>query len=669
MQFIENSFADKVRKGKIKSPLRQDFSIEKWNDAEKETEFDNKLHQAGLYFHEQFSILRQHLGEIKNLPIQLSRQDYLEIFIGMANRNTKTVFNIVQEKLNSNSPTINLDFHCLRLDNNFFNNELSINEVAISIVDGIYYNVLSYLETQEDKIPDPRYTSSEIYSALHEENFISQIYNTYEQYWNSILFEQIEFNLKNNNIFFNDNPKVIQPHLINDTRKTSIRTNNIIFNHESIMHLMKNSLYLKFENDKLIPIRFLDLDNNHQNHLIVRLNSFSDETINFIPNTLPNLNFNIDEVIQIFIHLSSIAFSIISNFDSDTSILEPEYLKYKKFNKIININQLSSSLSLVSGLDIDKINNILNFLTFTNKREAGPRADLWRSPLIKINDYEYIFLIEPILHSVGLRCFEGWMAKAKVDISQKGKPYEDHIKVNLNKILKNNNFINNFNILDLDTISINNMKEEIDLLLKIDNLIVLGEAKCIVTTDSAISVWHSFEIIKHASEQAIRKKTFIENNFEEICRRYNWHYDQSSKYQFIPIVINSSGFNAGYNYFNVPVIDHFILFSYFKDNITPLLSKSMNDHLAYLKLYSNLEELITNFPLFVSRPPSIESYKLWINDIEPIKLISCKDNYNPTIIHNRLGMKNITSKEILSHDYGFELIKSDDCDEYLESHN
>ena len=78
MQFIEGSFADKVRKNKIKSPLRVDFSLEKWNSAPKITDFDQSLHKAGLYFYSQFKCLRQHLEELNKIPTSLSKEDYLK---------------------------------------------------------------------------------------------------------------------------------------------------------------------------------------------------------------------------------------------------------------------------------------------------------------------------------------------------------------------------------------------------------------------------------------------------------------------------------------------------------------------------------------------------------------------------------------------------------------
>ncbi|HCE3212143.1 hypothetical protein HJ056_04490 [Vibrio parahaemolyticus] len=55
-------------------------------------------------------------------------------------------------------------------------------------------------------------------------------------------------------------------------------------------------------------------------------------------------------------------------------------------------------------------------------------------------------------------------------------------------------------------------EEEFDLLARIDDLVIIGEAKYIVTTDSEISKVRAPGILKHAGKQVTRKSAFLKAN-------------------------------------------------------------------------------------------------------------------------------------------------------------
>ncbi|MFJ0164536.1 hypothetical protein Q4368_10825 [Acinetobacter baumannii] len=666
MQFIEDSFANKVRKNKIKSPLRHDFSIDKWNSAPKITDFDQSLYEAGLYFYSQFKCLRDHLEQLNKIPTSLSKEDYLKFFIGISNRNAKVAIDSVEEILNESQPfKLDINLHAIQTSNNPLGNLLTFNDVSTLIVDGIFYNVLTHLD-EKPQNEGPKIRQEDLFQIINTENLLSQLYNSYEQYWNSILYEQISFKINDNQVYLEDNPEIMISSIINEARNTKIRSNQIMINYQYHEDLYKDYLYLVYINNQISYNVFSNLEQKHQQSIISSLFSFyGEETINFLPNTLPDLNYNIDEVIAVFIQLSSLSYDIIRTLNSDTSVEPQNCNKIKSFNKIINTEELTRNLVTVLGIDESKVEQILDFLTFTNKRVPGPRTDLWRSPIIKINDKENLLVLEPLLHPVGLRCFEGWMAKAEVDISQKGTPFENHIKDELKKLFGKNTYIETSKIFERETLSIDGQEEEIDLLFKIGNLVVLGEAKCVVTTDSAISIWNTLEIIKHASEQATRKLDFVSRNFKTICSRFNWTYDENVELMFQPVVLISNGFGIGTNFFGVPILDHNILFSYFKNGKIPLISTGEGEDLSYLRTYNSPEELQKNFSKFSSKPPVFETYRICLNTLTPVKLISCKDGYKDLIQHTPLGISGINESEILAHDYGFELIKLESLDAYL----
>lgn len=657
MQFIKDSFADKVRTGKIKSPLRPDFSLEKWKSASKETEFDKKLELAGLIFHLQFSIIRQSVEEIKKANLPFSNAEFLQIFTGLANRDSFVLMKQMKDYIPKNLENfLDLELHEAIINNNPLNINLTISETVIGSIDGIYYNILSHLK-KTSKIDNSSISDEDIVECIKTENIFSQLYNMFEQYWNSVLFEQVTFSIVDNKILLESNDELMIPYLIADARRTQKELHGILNAQNIVKKVLENRYFLEFKNGFFSANKFNNLNQNKKSNLENCYFTFTEKGISFLPKELPEKDFNITDVIEVFLQLNAISTDILNNFPDNDEILPSDHEKLKLFSPILDTQILIENLSLVTGKSEIIIKGIINFLTFPNPRiKQKYRSDLWRTPLIEISDNELLFVLDPILHPVGIRCFEGWMGNAGVNLDQKGKPFEEFIKVNLNHVLESNKFIKNFHIMKRNEISINGESEEIDLLVVIDNLIIIGEAKCIVSSDSATSYWHSLETIKNASEQIERKNYFIKDNLKNVFKELKWQFDPNIQYIIQPIVITSNGIGAGYSFFDVPIIDTSILINYFRSPICPLISNKQLDHSVYLKLYENIETLILNFQKFIENPPPIQSYRIYGSTINEIPIISPYDNFKITWKFKRLAIAKVDINKTLEHDFGFPMV-------------
>lgn len=654
MQFIKDSFADKVRRGKIKSPLRQDFSIEKWCDAEKLTDFDMMLFLAGIYFHLQFETIRKNLNELKMVNVPLDNQSYLKFFLGIANRNISILMDQMTNIPSSEeSVLLDISLHSKTINNNPLNIDLSISEAVIGSVDGVYYNILSHISVE--KAPsNSEINSEQIFECLRAENLLSQFYNLFEQYWNGVLYEQIKFKKIEDKILFESNLELMIPYLIADTRRSQLDSHSFLIAVKFLKNNFRDKIFIEYLEHNYLFKKFSELSENKKNRILTCWLGFTEKTIGFLPKELPNSIFNIQDVIDIYIQLNAVASDLLSSLPKDTEIVPRGFDKVMEFCPIINIKSLKANLAEVSNKDESIVAEVLKFLTFNGStHQIGPRSDLWRTPLVQVNDDQYLFILEPLLHPVGKRCFDGWMAKAGVNLDQKGTPFESYLKSNLRAILEKSNYINNFDLIELDTLSVNSISEEIDLLFKIDNLIVLGEAKCIVASDSAISYWHALSTIKKASEQAERKMEFIKENFEEICIRLQWDFNANMQYIFQPIVLTSSGVGAGYSFFNIPVVDSVILFNYFDKKECYIISTDINNHLFYLELYNSNDTLIENFSKYVANPPSIIPYKIQVECVDEIDVVSPFDNYRQVLKYKRVGIVPASLDQIIEYDYGF----------------
>lgn len=670
MQFLKDSFVDLVRKGKIASPLNQKFDMKIWDEAKKLTTFDNELYYAGKFFYLQFDVLRKTLNELKELERPLSNKDYLQLFSGITNRTLKILMEEMEQKLKDKPINLDLEFFAQKHNNNPLKIDFSSEEVVTLSVDGTFYNILSNLKD----FPAPSnflIKDEEICSSIMSENIISQIYYTYESYWNSILYEQIKFKIENKKVILKSNAEIMIPYEISNIRKSKVNVHNMM-NLESIFDEILANQKIIVYTERVFQIKKIsELEVRKKVLITTAWYGFKDKTVNFLSKNLPDKDFNLDDLIELFIQLTSLGYDLLQGLPKDDEIKPNDFNKLRDFSPTVEKEILVDAL--IKSLDKEKeiILQMLDFLTFTGKSSKnGPRADLWRKPLIRLNNEEFIFVLESIIHPIGIRCIEGWLSECGVDLQGKGVGYEKYIKGTLQLAIKENSFISDsFLMAEKEEISVNSISEEIDLLFKIDNLIVLGEAKCVVINDSAISYWHSIEIIKKASEQAIRKIDFIKNNIKEVFKSLDWEYDEKIIFKFQPLVIMSNFIGVGYNFFGVPVIDTLILNNYFEKNISPLLSFSDNEHIAYLKLYENKKDLIDNFSTYVNNPPSIESYKIFTEVLDSIPLISPIDSYQMAWEFKRIGISAPSINILLSHDYKFPLEKIDNFEEVISNLN
>lgn len=309
MQFLKDSFADQVRKGKIFSPLSPKFDMTIWDKADRKTKFDTELYYAGKFFYLQFRDLREALDELKKLNRPLSNKDYLQLFSGISNRTLKILLDQMEEKLKTSPITMDLGFFSHKHNNNPLKIDFSTEEVATLSVDGIFYNILSNLT--ESIVPlNNSIKNEDIFKSIVGENVISQLYYTYESYWNSILYEQIKFSIEDGKIVLKSNSEIMIPYEISNTRKSKVNVGNILQLNGAIDKLLADKKIIEYDGKSFSIKKISQSSSRKKNTITTAWHGFKDKTVSFLPKELPNKNFNLDDLIELFIQLSSLGYDL-----------------------------------------------------------------------------------------------------------------------------------------------------------------------------------------------------------------------------------------------------------------------------------------------------------------------------------------------------------------------
>lgn len=669
------SFFNKIKNEELKTPTQHGFSLKKWElfwDSIKEnaTTSDRKIYESGKIFD---AILRDIRSELEALYLEkapnISSLDMLVSFISISNRDRAV--------LEKSFGEMNYSSDSSTLSNNDYNVDLSFQEISDGAVDcrakAIFFCQQRINKSKEfNQGNDP----TDIMSFLKAEVILSGLYEAYEGYWNSILwndYDLLEVDAENKLY------SVVQPlnareisYEASQIRKQRLAAHSSsISMAPSILDFFKNDNYISIlkqgRNKKLICSKIEKSKDDLEFFNSSYKTSYLDIIDTFGRDVLEKkhkLGFSVNDAIEVFRNLVLLSISFNKKYPEDDSAFNIK--KLSEFCPKIDKQKLRIALKESTGLGVVKITKILNFIEY----RAAVGQDLWCHPLFSISNNKYAFLTSALVTPVLLRVVEHWMVSLEINFQDKGLVFEKLVIDGINKTVLKNKLIFDYDPAVSKRIKLIDSQEEIDFLLRIGNVILVGESKSIVTTDSAISHYRTINTLEKAASQVKRKSTFVKNNISDVFDNLGWKYDSNIKYEFVECIINSGRINVGFMIGGVPVTDDKILTKYFKSELIPMISttdeKGKTCHIAQALLYKDIDDLKGNLDLYLKNPPQLFSNKKFEHREAPLPSLN-ENSYK--IIFKRLIPKDVKSHDQIIFDTPFEVLKSENYDnEIAKSH-
>ncbi|WP_143329912.1 hypothetical protein [Burkholderia sp. AU31652] len=657
MKNIKSSFAALVRKGSVKSPTDRNFSEKAWNAAWKASAdnevADEQLYNAGIVFSRILAELRGEIDHLYRKPPNVGWLDLIKAYCGMANRDA-----FIVSKSHSQPRG---DLTALTSSRNRMGNKLTLSEIATGCVDGIDIAIRNLMRTRVRA--EFGKNSVDAFDFVKKEIAISQLYGIYEGYWRALLWGECEFEHKSA-MEYEVKQKASDFYIayeISQLRKDKLMANAVPFATDpAYLAMLGSKLCLDFvRSGKRRSISVIEAGKLSENYQVFHAMYFY-QLIQledcfprgFLENEYNNQGFSVLDVLEVFRLLVILAQVSLDNFPSNDGVFT--FNKAVKFSPSVNRSELLRGVSKITGWKFEKSEKILDFLSFNGDREK----DLWCYPVVDIGEGNVTYLVAALVSPVLQRVVEHWLVKMKVDLAEKGRSFEGVVTAVLNETIKGNPLFSDHDPVvgrrvDLDASG----GEEIDLLLRFGSVVVVGEIKSIVTTDSPISLYRTRQIISGASEQAKRKSGYFKNNLEAAFRELGWNFDPNEAYRIVPVIVLSSGICAGLTMNDVPVCDLRILSKYFKNNIVPLVSVSEKEHLVWFKLYENFVDAQENFEKYLHHPPQIAQSE---RDFEGVTFrVPCVSEDSAKIVFTRLVKKPVDVDQLLKRQFPFPLHRSD----------
>lgn len=669
------TFKDKVRRGKVVPPTKPGYSDAKWSNAwaaqQSADSNDQALFEAGPVFFCILQALRSQLKELYSQAPKVANETLLCLYIALSNRDR-----VILRKQAQSLDVVREGVFSATLPGKRKFNKLTLQEIADTAVDGLSLAIRSTIKRIRTEDCLAGNGSLSTIDFIEHEAAISNLYGVVESYWNAILWGDYKFETPN---LEHDVHAVIQSNdkLSIGAQYSQIRKMRLIAQRSlyatlpQILNFADSSRYVTIKKDgrrkRLTAKKMMDAADE-----VRYANSAWMCEIIFLSHDFPEAwlsdeskkGFSIKQCLEVFRCLVLLAQEYDRRYPENDEVRTSK--KLAAFCPVTKKVELISAISAALDLERGKIKEILEFLEYCGDADQ----DLWCHPITSVSSNEYALLTSSLVTPVPVRLVEHWLFSLGQDLQSKGAHFEGTTLKELNRALKKCACVPDYDEARTFKLRARSETEEIDLACRIAGVILLGEIKSIVTTDSPISQYRTYKTLEHASEQIRRKSKLFRDNIASAFEQLGWVFNESEDYQIVTCIINSGKIYAGSQVQDVPVTDPTLLCRYFEDSIAPLLSyidqKSRKTvHLAWYELYDSPNALAENLCKYLASPPHLENTPEYFE--RKVNLLPGVEGCSSRLAYIRHVPKTLTAQGRVRFEKAFPIIMAENFDEEVKN--
>ncbi|MDX3965515.1 MAG: hypothetical protein QHD01_02810 [Bradyrhizobium sp.] len=192
--------------------------------------------------------------------------------------------------------------------------------------------------------------------------------------------------------------------------------------------------------------------------------------------------------------------------------------------------------------------DFVEFFAFRPKLagQKGTRG-LWAAPLVPIPGTDSYALAFPVLaNSNPPRKVEMWLEKGGLDDSSlkqhRGDTYEAEYRAAVRAAIARNSAFSNVRCAEREIKATSDFGEQIDLLIRLGDLLIVGEVKCWLFPADPFERFQHFGKLKAAAKQAVRKVAAIRARPDVAAKALGLDVAEVKALRTVPIVVSNQGF-------------------------------------------------------------------------------------------------------------------------------
>lgn len=563
-------FVKYVRNGELAWPTQREYKPDVWSAAFKKekdgsTE-DQLLHESGLVVYEHLQRIRE---VAFSLSIPMEEREVSRLFCAMANRSFWWIQNQWYQSLSERSEsTTVVDFDAT--DDDLFTDYLGNNastDGSIEIaVDGVTVPLRLAMHGRLGHGDPP--DDLEVIRRLTGQITLGQTYTEIESFWKQCVWEG--YHVKRREAYDIYVPS--EHHAL--TRAVGQYRHDLLLRQDSmtaisVLKQMPVTARKKILRTKILkavgktnPLRVATKSPRRQHFeilsqdlaLIGRMASLALYLEPMLREPLPGFGgLSVDNILEVWSILTPLAEQLVDQFHHAETIDTVE--KLLEFAPTVSRPSLEAAVRRATDLSKDQARRAVNILTFNGERDDT----LWLQPLVRTSHDELAVVVAPLLSINMLWLIERLLAKGEADLESRGPEFERSVREQIGEHAKNGELevqaVSSDVELEGDSVDSSQPEEEqIDLVIRIGSVILVGEVKCqLFPNTSALRRYNYWQTLESAADQAKRKTAFAEKYKDQFLEHLGW--TDSTSFSFQPVVITNVSLGVGFEFEGVPIAD------------------------------------------------------------------------------------------------------------------
>jgi hypothetical protein len=289
-----------------------------------------------------------------------------------------------------------------------------------------------------------------------------------------------------------------------------------------------------------------------------------------------------------------------------------------RMSLLVSRSELLDLLMRALATDESTADALIQFLTFAPK-VAGDRGHrgLWAAPLVPVPEEDRFALALPVLvTSNTLRKAEAWLERGGLDDNlsrnARGDLFEAEYRTKVAAAIEKNPLLRDASCARTEIKKDVNFGEQIDLLIRLGTLLIVGEVKCWLYPADSFERFNHFRKLKGAAEQAKRKADLIRARPDVAAKALGLAEDEVRGLRVVPLVVANQGFGFSLNADGCLITDAAYLLVYLGTGtiasgmaINPRTGQSMT---ATLVLYEREQQAADRFETLFATPPVLQRF-------------------------------------------------------------
>jgi hypothetical protein len=253
-----------------------------------------------------------------------------------------------------------------------------------------------------------------------------------------------------------------------------------------------------------------------------------------------------------------------------------------------------------AGFTAEHADAILDLFTFGRT----PADELWLTPLVPVDDGLMVPALAPLTSPNLLRSQEHWLKVGGFAMDLRGGAFEQYMRDIISRAIR---LPNAAAIKRSVTLTGAERPEEIDLVVRVGDVLLVGEVKCTLSPAVPVEFGRLFSLLDEAAGQVLRKCKAAGDQMHEVRRVTGWP-DLPDNARILPVVVSNLVSAAGHTFRGVPVVDELLLTRFLGDGFVFHLvdARDAKSGRAKSVFYPTPADAPDALAGYLARPPQLE---------------------------------------------------------------